>query len=190
MKPSTDTLRPPRRSWPALALATLAACGGGEFTELLAHLVSARFSPAAVNAPRGGSAVVALDVQCDNDALNTPFGRLGLDVTFDPQHRLPAGVTITPLGGFTTPTGAQRFNCDDATNDPNLRAVHIGVRIDVAPQLELNAVTLTALIEVERLVDQPPKDTTSAQLAVQITGGTSPTTPGRAGDDTPIGAQP
>jgi hypothetical protein len=181
---------PRHRPWPVFAIAALTACGGGEFTELLAHLLSARFTPSEVSVPRGGSAVVQLDVQCDYDALNALTNRLRIELTLDPQHRLPAGVTVTPLGGEPSGTGAQRYRCDDATNDPALRAAHIGVRIDVAPQAEVNAATLLALLEIEPILDQPPKDSTTAQLAVQISGTSSPTVPGRAGNDNPIGVQP
>ena len=64
MKPCPDAIQPLREMWPACALV-------------------------AVNAPRGGSAVATLDVQCDFDALNTPFGRLSLNVIASTSPTVP-----------------------------------------------------------------------------------------------------
>ena len=84
----------------ALCLAAvLAGCGGGDFAEHFVKLITARFVPASISPPRGSPVQVEFEVTCDRAGLDTPFGRLDVQVKFDPEASLPAGITVAPQGG-------------------------------------------------------------------------------------------
>ncbi|HET9317989.1 MAG TPA: hypothetical protein VFQ51_20510, partial [Vicinamibacteria bacterium] len=102
----------------ALALGLVVAlpgCGGnpnrsaGEFVESLVRLLSARFVPSTVVVPRGATRTVDFEVTCDNAALNTTFGRLGIRVRLDPERRLPPGLAATIAGSAPDPRGFSLF---------------------------------------------------------------------------------
>ena len=166
----------------ALVLAgALPGCGGspngvgGDFIESLVRLLSARFDPSGVAVPRGFSRTVDFEVTCDKDALDTNFGRLGIRVKLDPEHRLPEGVTATMVPGPDA-DGFSQVPCNGAHSNPSLRLARLPVRVQAAGNVAPVTVTLVGYVEVEPLPPAPPKDSTRADLAVTIVvgEGTSP----------------
>jgi hypothetical protein len=162
--------------WVALT-ATLLGCGGGEFAELFVKLITARFVPAQVTASLGVHRV-ELEVSCDRAGLNTPFGRLGIQVKLDPDRRLPAGVTATPVGAPVGADGFATYPCTDPTATPDLKLAHVMVDVNVVGEAApASAITLIALIQVEPLVaGEPSKDSTTAELALAVAA--APSVPG------------
>jgi hypothetical protein len=136
------------RAMAAMLLAALAGCGGNGITELFVKLITARFVPATVTLSPGASTSVELEVTCDNDALNTPFGRLGLLYKLDPSVAVPAGVSAT-LPGLADIEGFRLVPCNAATGDPNLRLAHIPVVIAVAVGTPPQSAVLRVFVEVE-----------------------------------------
>ncbi|HEX6706526.1 MAG TPA: hypothetical protein VF169_17335 [Albitalea sp.] len=168
----------PARRLSALALAgLLAACGGGEFTESLVRLISARFVPAEATVAPGATRRVQLEVQCDRDALNTTFGRLGIRVRLDPSH-LPAGVTATLVGTFADAEGFSLVQCDSPSTTEGLRMTRLEVDLTASAGAAATTARLGTYIEVEPLAGQGSKDNTSAEMAVSVSGTAAPTTPG------------
>lgn len=159
----------------ALALVTvLAACGGGEFAELFVRLITARFVPAEIVVARGSTQRVELEVTCDRDALDTPFGRLDVEVRFDPPP--PAGIVASFPGATLTADGYAQADCNDPTADPALRIARIPVDIGVATTSEVVAWSAVARVRIEPLTSgDPSKDETLAELAVRVV---APATPG------------
>lgn len=157
-------------------LATSAGCGGGptgsgDFLESLARLLSARFVPASVTVLRGTTRPVDLEVVCDRAALNTPFGRLGIRVRLDPDHRLPEGVAAT-VSGSPDRSGFVLFQCTGAHADPSLAVAHVAVQVQAAPGARPTAVTLVGEVEVEPLTSAAAsKDSTRAELAITVPAG-------------------
>ena len=107
---------------------------------------------------------------CDNDALNTVFGRLGIRIKLDPNHRLPGAVSAT-LPGALDADGFYQTPCSTPTADPGLRIAHVPVVVNVAAGTAALSTTLEAYIEVEPLVPQPSKDSTVAQAALTVGAG-------------------
>jgi len=175
----------------ALCLAAvLAGCGGGDFAEQFVKLITARFVPASISPPRGSTANVDLEVSCDRAGLDTPFGRLGVQVKLDPEHRLPAGITATPQGASPDPNGFYTFPCNTPTGSPDLRVAHVAVRIVVGAEVAATTYILVGFVQIEPLDDtEPSKDSTTAELAIHISTAPTPSTPGggSAGHDHPLG---
>ena len=161
----------------AALAATLPGCGGGDFAELFVKLITARFVPPQVAASLGVHRV-ELEVSCDRAGLNTPFGRLGIQIKLDPDRRLPASVTATPVGAPVGADGFTLYPCTGATADPDLKIAHVIVDVNVAGEAApASAITLLALIQIEPLVTgEPSKDSTTAELALTV--GATPSVPG------------
>jgi hypothetical protein len=165
-----------------ILLTAIAGCGGNtgasDFVESLVRLLNARFVPSSVNVPRGATRTVELEVTCDKAGLDTVFGRLGIRVKLDPLRTLPAGITAT-LVGAPAPDG-EGFSlvpCNALHNDPNLRLAVLQVRIQAAVSTAPTTTSLLGLVEVEPLAGAPSKDSTRAELAINVPAGegTAPT---------------
>jgi hypothetical protein len=164
----------------ALCLAAvLAGCGGGDFAESFVKLITARFVPASISPSRGSTVNVDLEVTCDRAGLNTPFGRLGVQVKLDPESRLPAGITATPQGSVPDQNGFYLYPCNTPTGDPDLLAAHVSVRIVVGAEVAAGNYTLVGFVQVEPLASgEPSKDSTTAELAIHVSPSGTPPTPG------------
>ncbi len=146
----------------------LAACGG-PVAEALARLIEASVEPASATAAQGTSLAVTLKVNCDREGLDTPFGRLGVQVRAEPGS-LPAGTGVTFNGGISPPSsGYYTVSCNTATANPNLRTTSLPVELNVgaATPPGLYHVVFRVRVEPETLTD-PPKDETTAELALTV----------------------
>jgi hypothetical protein len=158
--------------------ATLSGCGGSDFVESLVRLISARFVPAESALAAGGTRRVELEVSCDREGLDTPFGRLGIQIRLDPEQQLPAGVTATLVSAeMPDAEGFVLLPCRDPTADDNIRVAHVMVDLAAAADATAGASTLVALVRIEPMRSgEPSKDSTTAALAIAVTGGgTAPT---------------
>lgn len=175
---STNRLRSGHRRAAAALLAgllgiTLAACGGGGVAELLSKLITARFVPSQTTVAAGSTRTVELEVTCSFSGMDSPFGRLKLDVSLARGGNLPPGVTSSLVGG--EPAHRQepdywRFPCIDPHPDPTLRFARIPVQITVAPGTAAQALSLLAYVEIEpERAGEPSKDATTATLGVTVT---------------------
>jgi hypothetical protein len=162
--------------------AGLTGCGGGgpnganDFVESLVRLLSARFVPATMNVPRGGTRTVDLEIVCDRGGLQTVFGRLALQVKLDPERSLPPGLSAT-LSRPLDPAGFALFPCEGTHPDPELRIAHVEVRLQTQASAPVMSATLVALVQVEPLIaGEASKDSTRANLTVTVPAGegTSP----------------
>jgi len=169
----------------ALCLATLlAGCGGGDFAELFVKLITARFVPASISAPRGSPVQVEFEVTCDRAGLETPFGRLGVEVKFDPDANLPAGINVAPQGGSEPDAeGFRRYPCNAPGADADQRMAHVMLQIVVGTEVPAGSYTLVGFVQVEPLVSgEPSKDSTTASLTIVVSTGSTPTPPGEGRD--------
>jgi hypothetical protein len=169
MKTPFPVRHPGRRVAAGLALcALMAACGSGGLAELLVKLITARFERSEVTLARGTTQRVALQVTCDLEGLNTPFGRLDVQVRFDPSRLLPPGLQVVPVGQDPDSEGWRTYPCEDPHPDPSLRAATIDIEVSAGAESTLTDETLLAVVRIEPLrpVDAP-KDTTTAELVVR-----------------------
>lgn len=159
-----------RRVTAGLALcALLAACGSGGLAELLVKLITARFEPSELTLGRGSTQRVALQVTCDLEGLNTPFGRLDVQVRFDPDRLLPPGLQALPVGADPDPEGWRGYPCSDPHPDPSLRAATIAIDVSASAESTLTDETLLAVVRLEPLgAGEAPKDTTTAELVLRV----------------------
>jgi hypothetical protein len=170
MKTPFPVRHPGRRVAAGLALcALMAACGSGGLAELLVKLITARFERSEVTLARGTTQRVALRVTCDLEGLNTPFGRLDVQVRFDPSRLLPPGLQVVPVGQDPDSEGWRTYPCEDPHPDPSLRAATIDIEVSAGAESTLTDETLLAVVRIEPLrpVDAP-KDTTTAELVVRV----------------------
>jgi hypothetical protein len=164
--------------------AALAGCGGGDFAESFVKLVTARFVPANISPQRGSTAQVEFEVTCDHAGLDTPFGRLGLQVKLDPQARLPAGITVTPQNSSPDKNGFYPYPCTTPISNPDLRVAHVAVQVVVGAEVPAGAYTLLGFVQIEPLASgEPSKDSTTAEPAINVAATGTPSTPGAAAAD-------
>jgi len=163
----------------ALCLAAvIAGCGGGDFAEQFVKLITARFVPASISPPRGSTAHVDFEVSCDRAGLDTPFGRLDVQIKLDPEHHLPAGITATPQRSAVDQNGFSFHRCNTPTGDPDLFVAHVAVDIVVGAEVPAGTYTLVGFVQVEPFDStEPSKDSTTAELAIHVSAPT-PSTPG------------
>ena len=163
-----------RRTTAAMLLVALAGCGGNDFTELLARLITARFVPATVTLSPGASTGVDLEITCDDAALNTNFGRLGVRYRLDPAVVVPAGVGVI-FPAFVDSDGFSFAACNAASPDPSLKVGHVAVIVRVAVGTPPQSGVVRVLLEVEpEIAGGQSKDSTSAGLTVRVAEAATP----------------
>ena len=163
-----------RRTTAATLLIALAACGGNDFTELLAKLITARFVPETVTLSPGAGTGVDLEITCDDAALNTQVGRLGVRYKLDPAVVVPVGVDLT-FPGSVDSDGFYVVACNTASADPNLKVGHVAVAVRVAVGTPPQSAVLRVLLEVEPENNgMASKDSTSAELTIRVAEAATP----------------
>lgn len=161
-------------SLPGLAavLLALTACGG-PVAEALARLIEARFIPGTQTVERGTTQRVTLEIRC-SDGLDSPFGRLGVEMRVEEATR-PAGlqaVTIgtTPGNPFGYSNGFQKARCGAAFDDEEVSEVLVPVDISADATMAPGTYVLRMRVQVEPVgTGDLPKDQTFADLSVVVT---------------------
>lgn len=166
----------------ALALgvtaATLAGCGGGGngsgVVPLLVALIRANFTPETTTVPDGVTRSVQLLVRCDREGLEHRSGRRKVRVRFDPDQRLTPGVLATILQtGEIDSEGYKYFECVAVTPDPDVRQAPLAVQVTAAAGTPAGRQVLLAYIDIEPVPGSPPRDSTLAELTLDIEAATS-----------------
>ncbi|MBL0093697.1 MAG: hypothetical protein IPP50_15980 [Piscinibacter sp.] len=169
-------MRSPHRFRPALALllaalGLLAACGG-QVAESLARLIEARFVPATQAVERGTTQRVTLEIRC-SDGIESPFGRLGVEMRVDAATSLglqatTIGTTAGRPGGYSE--GFQKTPCRQPTGADGISEALVPMDVSADAAMAPGTYVLRMRVQVEPIsTGDLPKDQTFADLTVVVT---------------------
>lgn len=152
-------------------LLALAGCGGPT-AEALARLIEARFLPETQTVERGTTQRVTLEIRC-SDGLESPFGRLGVEMRVDASTSL--GLRATTIG--TTPglsggysEGFEKTPCRQSTGADGISQALVPVDVSADAAMAPGTYVLRMRVQVEPISDDDlPKDQTFADLTVVVT---------------------
>jgi hypothetical protein len=155
---------------PTLAAALAFAGCKGPAAELLVRLIEARFTTDSLTVERGTTRRVTLEIRC-SDALESPFGRLGVEMRVEDPGQL-AGLQAVTIGTdpSTYSPGFWLADCRDPTGAAGISQALVPVDVTADAAMAPGTYTLRIRVQVEPVSRGDfPKDQTFADLRVVVT---------------------